>query len=255
MTATTNAAPRRRRRWVIGVVVTLVVIVGLLVAGEFVARAMIPSVVADKLRSALSLPEDHPIDVELDAPVVLAQLATGKLGDVDISSKDVTAGPVTMDVTAHARAVGVDGRMSSATARATVTPENVLALIPQDRIRIDALTFTDDTATATSSFDLFGHAVPLSLTLVPSVDAGDLVLTPQHATAGDVELDVDAIGDKLGAIGDRLTQPWRLCLREDLPVGVEIERVGTVNGLLAVDASIRGDIAVDPALQARGDCA
>ena len=64
---TTASASRRRRRPV--VIVVVLVLVGALIAAAVVAEAVIrdraTEQVAEEVRTALSLPADHPVDVEI----------------------------------------------------------------------------------------------------------------------------------------------------------------------------------------------
>ncbi len=253
MTSTTTAPPRRRRGWIVGVVVVLVV-AALLVAGELVARAVVPGVVADKLRTALHLDADHPIDVDLTAPLLLPGLIGGSLGDVDAATNDVTVGALTADVTAHGVDVAVDGAMSSATARATLTDERLLALLPTDRFPVEKIDLADGAATASTSYEFFGQKVPFSLTLEPSIDGGDLLLTPKRASVGGADIDIEALAASLGGAAADAVKPIRVCLRSELPAGVTLTGVSVADDRLTADVDIRGDIAVNPEMQALGTC-
>src|SRR5690606_32971915 len=69
------------------------VVAGLAVAGELFARAAVERTIRTEVIAALGLPADQQLDVETDG-IMLWQLATGRLDRVQLSSDDVTAGPL-----------------------------------------------------------------------------------------------------------------------------------------------------------------
>ena len=254
MTTDAMTRPRRRRGWIIALVV-VVFLVAVLVAGELIARSVVPKVVADKVRSALSLEQSHPIDVTVDGGLVLPQVIAGKLTDVHVSSRDVTVGSVVIgEVAAQATGVGFDGEMQSAEITATLTAAQIRDLIPPLDVPIDDLTLGDGTATVHSSFSIFGLSVPLSLTAVPSVSDGTIMLTPHSATLGELSLEASALSGQLGQMGANLIKPWPLCLASSLPRGVTPKAVSIADGALTLTAKVDGKIAVDTALQQTGSC-
>ena len=93
--AETPARPKRRRwPWVLLIVV---VVLGLLVvAAEFIARAVLPGVVRSLVIDELNLPADQQLDVEADG-ILLPQLIGGSLDRLDIRSVDVTVVTLTPD--------------------------------------------------------------------------------------------------------------------------------------------------------------
>jgi hypothetical protein len=95
----TAAAPgaqvrRRRARWPWVLLIVVAVIAALLVAAELVARAALPGIVRSLVVEELKLPADQQLDVEASG-VLLPQLISGTLDELQLSSKQVTIGGIT----------------------------------------------------------------------------------------------------------------------------------------------------------------
>lgn len=245
---------KKRRRGVIALVIIVALVVVLAVAGELTARAVVPGIVADKVRSALKLPSDHPVTVGVGDQIMLLSLAQSRLDDVDISSRDVTFEALTVDAMAHAARVSFDGTMSDAVISAEITAENLLALLPADSIPIDDLRLDAGNAILSTSFAAFGATIPLSLTMQPSIADGDLLLAPQSLSIGNLDLSVDDVSSLASAAGIDTSEPIRLCLRGEIPAGVTLTSATASGGVLRVEAQIADTIATDAALQANGTC-
>ncbi len=106
---TDAARPRRRTgRWIAVAVIAVVLVAGLAVAAEFIARSVVTNTVRSLVVQNVGLPDDQEVDVSVGG-LVLPQLVTGRLDDVTASSDDVTLGPLTGDVRVELRGVPVAG--------------------------------------------------------------------------------------------------------------------------------------------------
>jgi hypothetical protein len=98
----TRRTARARLPWV--VLVVIVVLAALAVASELVARAVLPGIVRSVVVQQLHLPADQQLDVQA-AGILVPQLISGTLDELQLSSDAVTIGGVTG--AAHVTAPGV----------------------------------------------------------------------------------------------------------------------------------------------------
>ena len=93
--------PPKRRRWPWVLLIVVVVLAALVVAGEFLARAVLPGIVRGVVIEQLDLPADQQLDVEATG-VLLPQLIGGELDELRLSTESVDLGTITaaVDVTA-----------------------------------------------------------------------------------------------------------------------------------------------------------
>ncbi|WP_433676737.1 LmeA family phospholipid-binding protein [Microbacterium gorillae] len=251
--APTAGTRTRRRRWPWVLAVIGVAIVAIVVAAELIARSLVPGIVAEKLRAALSLPADHPVQVEVDGwalPQVIAQ----RLDHVTASSDAVTLGTLTADISGAADGVTFDGGMESARISADISAEQILALVSEAGVPLEDVTFGDDVVTGSTTLTVFGQRIPISLTLVPAVTDGDLQLTAESADIGGITLTADGVRERFGNLANGVIGPWPVCLRGQLPMGVHLTTVTVSPDGLVGTADLDGRIALDPALQAMGTC-
>lgn len=112
---------RRRRGWIITIVVVLIVLVGL----DFTGRAVAQNVLADKIEQQEGLTSKP--DVAIDGFPFLTQAAAKKFARVGIKISNLTEGPVTINAI---NATATDVRVSSyAFSRGTIGNVSGTALI------------------------------------------------------------------------------------------------------------------------------
>ncbi|WP_431792625.1 LmeA family phospholipid-binding protein [Microbacterium paraoxydans] len=249
-----GGAVRRRRRWPWVVLIVVVVLAALLVAAEFVARAVLPGVVRSIVIEQLDLPADQQLDVETEG-ILLPQLLAGRLDTLRLSTDAVTLQGITgaADVTA----TGVPlrgGDLDGADGTIRIDQEQFTALLADSELPVDTVEFAAPNATLGGSFDVLGTEVPVSVTLTPGAVEGDLELTPVAASIGGVDIDLDSVGSSLGSLGDGITQPRRVCIADQLPAGLTLTGVEIVDDQAVIDIDVDGAIVTDEALQEKGSC-
>ncbi|WP_052460350.1 LmeA family phospholipid-binding protein [Microbacterium gorillae] len=249
---TTATTPPRRRGWIVAVV-ALIVVVALVIAAEFIARAVVQNVTAQKVAEALDLPADQKVDVTVDG-IVLPQLIAGTFTEMQLSGTDVTVGGITGDVTAVARGVRMSGETDDTTATLVLTADQVKELIPSGVAAVDSLSFADGSAEASALFSVLGLELGVSLTLTPSVADGDLVLTPAGISIGSLALTAEDITQRFGSAGEAMLRPWTVCLRDQIPAGITLTDLAVEGDHLRVQADVAGAMATDPSLQEPGTC-
>lgn len=247
-------AARKRARWpwVLGIV--LVVLIGLIVTAELVARAVLPGIVRSVVIEELDLPADQQLDVTAGG-ILLPQLIAGRLDRLDLSTDAVTLEGITgaADVTA----TGVPlrgGDLSGATGTIRIGQDEFLTLLEGTELPVDSVEFDAPDATLGGSFSVFGTSVPISVTLTPGAVDGDLELTPVELTVGGLAVDLDQVGSTLGSAGDSFTQPQRICIADQLPAGLTLTGLEIVGNDAVIDVDVDGAIGTDDALVEKGVC-
>lgn len=260
MTTEASAPKRRTRRWIIAIAIVVVLAVAGWSAGDAILRNVVRGVAEDKLRTALELPDDHPIVVEVGGAMI-PQVLTGKLSDVSAQSNDVSLGPITGDISATAEGMRFSGQADDITASMVLDPAQFIGLMPQDGLGryMTDIAVDGDRLHAKAEFTIFGQTIPVSLWIVPSVEGGTLTLVPDEVEIFGSKISADTVRDSFGDFlpSDALaalTDGVPLCIADQLPRGVELTKITTKDANLVVDAVIDGDIAVDGDLRAKGTC-
>ncbi|MFD6699650.1 MULTISPECIES: DUF2993 domain-containing protein [unclassified Microbacterium] len=249
--------PRRRARWpwVLGIVV--VVLAALVVGGEFVARAVVAQQIRSQVITALKLPADQRMDVNVGG-IVLPQLVAGRLDDVRISSKSVAIGPITSAVQVDATGVPIrGGALGAAKGTFRITADQLEKAITAaaGSTPIESVTLDGEDVKATGSVKLFGATVPLALALTPGAAGGELTFTPTSATIGALTVDPDTIASTpFGAALKPLFATQKLCIADRLPAGVHLSGLRVDAGALVATFSADSAITTDPKLLENGTC-
>ncbi|MDQ0613208.1 hypothetical protein QF046_000849 [Microbacterium sp. W4I4] len=244
----------RRARWPWVLLIAVVVLVALAVAAELVARAVLPGIVRSIVIEQLDLPSDQQLEVQASG-VLLPQLLTGTLDELQLSSDEVTIGGVTG--TAHVTATGVPlrgGALGAATGTVSIDQTQFATLLAHSQMPDAAIALDAPNATLRGEISLFGRGIPVGLTVTPGAEDGDLLLTPVSATLGGDEVDLQALAGRFGDIGERLAGPQRLCIADQLPAGITLTGLRVEGTRAVADISADGRIAVDPELLENGTC-
>lgn len=246
--------PRRRKRWPWVIVIVLVVLAVLVVAAEFIARAVLPGVVRSIVIEQLDLPADQQLDVQADG-ILLPQLIGGRLDDLHLSTDSVTLEGITGAVDVTAQGVPLrGGELAGATGTIRVDESQFTTLLADTDLPVDTVAFDAPNATVSGSVSVLGVAIPISLTVEPGVADGDLELTPVGLTVGGLEIDAEQVGSSLGALGADLTQTQRVCIADQLPAGLTLTSLEIDGSAAVIDVDVDGAITTDESLQQPGVC-
>jgi hypothetical protein len=251
--AETPARPKRRRwPWVLLIVV---VVLGLLVvAAEFIARAVLPGVVRSLVIDELNLPADQQLDVEADG-ILLPQLIGGTLDSLHLSTDSITLEGITgaADVTA----TGVPlrgGDLGGASGTIRIDQTQFTALLADTDLPVDDVAFDAPNATVSGTIPVLGIDIPVSLTVTPGAAEGDLELTPVELSVGGLVIDAGQVGSTLGSLGETLTQTQQICIADQLPAGLTLTGLEIVGSEAVIDIDVNGAIVTDEALLEKGVC-
>ncbi len=251
----TEAAPNKRRRWPWVLLIVVVVVAVLAVAAELIARAVLPGVVRSIVVEKLDLPSDQQLDVETEGILLLPQLIGGTLDTLHLSTDSVTLEGITgaADVTATDVPLR-GGDLGGAAGTIRIDQAEFAPLLAGTDLPVESVEFDAPNARVSGSIDLLGAAVPLSLTFTPGAVDGDLELTPVAASVGGLDIDLDKAGSILGPLGQRFTQPQKVCIADRLPAGLTLTGLEIVDGAAVIDIDVNGAIVTDASLQDKGVC-
>lgn len=252
-----EGAPARRRRW--PWVVALLVVIGLLVGAWFLAEAIARSVVTNAIRgivaSNLDLSADQQFDVDV-AGTVIPQLIGGKLDDVTVSADDVVLRGFAGDVTVHAQDIALNGSsVGSATAAVELDAEQLRALMANvDGFPEETLGIAEPDVTISTELSLFGVAFPIGVSLTPSAQDGDLVLTPASLQVAGADVTADELRRQFGVLSNAVLRDWPVCIASSLPAGLTLSTVAVSGDELVATLDISPSMLTDPAMREPGTC-
>lgn len=252
--AAVGQTPRRRRRWPWVLLIVVVLAGVLVVAGEVIARAVVPQVVRAQVVQALELPDDQDLEVEAEG-VLLPQLLTGTLNALHLSSDAVDLGELTGSVEATATDVPVrGGEIGGITGTLRIEADQFTGLLAVSDIPLERITLGDGVVTLEGTVPVFLVELPVKVGVEPSVRDGDILLRPSVFEIGGAEVDISALAERLGGFGGDLTGPYTVCIADRMPAGIALTDITVAGGAAVFDVSVEGRITVDEALQQLGSC-
>lgn len=248
------AAKPKRRRWPWVVLIVVIVLGGLAVAAELLARSILPGVVRGIVIEQLDLPADQQLDVQAEG-ILIVQLLAGSLDELHLSTESVTIGGITGAAVVTALGVSLRGDdLTAADGTIRIDQTQFEALLADADLPIDSIVFEEPDVTATGSVTVLGFDIPIEFTATPGAADGDLTLTPVRLLLGGVELDAAQVGDRLGDLGTRLTETQRICIADQLPAGLTLAGLSIEGSEAVIDLTVDGAIVSDASLQQNGTC-
>lgn len=245
---------RRRARWPWVLLTVVLILAALVVAAEFIARAVLPGIVRGIVIEQLELPADQKLDVDATG-ILLPQLIGGRLEELHLSTESVTIGGVTgaADVTA----TGIPlrgGDLTDARGTVRIDADQFTALVAASDLPIDSVAFAEPDVTVSGSVPVLGFSLPVALTVTPGADAGELLLTPVSLQVAGATLDAQQIADRFGSIAEQLTETQRICIADQLPAGLTMTDLAVDGDEVVVDVQVNGAIVTDETLRENGVC-
>ncbi len=253
-------APRKRRRGRVALVVTAIIVVLLVVAGivlDNVARAQAAKLIETKVRSSLSLPESTPVDVTVRGTSMLFQLVTGKLERVDIDIDDLSVGALSGDAKATATGIPLDQDKPIDRARLVFSTDQaglqkLVGSVPN--LPASSVVVRKGAVELGTTFTVFGVAIPLAVTFVPSAADGQLVLTPRSIELGGKAVDADDLQKSLGAVGAELASSKKICVATLLPKDFRLDSIEVKGSRVQLGVSAASVTLNDGLLSTKGTC-
>jgi hypothetical protein len=257
-----TAPPKKKRRgWLIALVIVGVLVVLAVVAviiGEMVAKAYARDYVRERIVAVLQLPDDAAVDVDLGGGSIILQALAGRVDTVDVHVPQGTFGELEGSVRLHAEGVPLED--SAAVEKLAIDfaiQSDDLAALTQgaDPATAPTVELVDGEVAFSSEFELFGSAIPWGLSLQPSAEDGALVLSPTSFTLGEqtFEAGVDD-GSFLGQIAAAFLQPQTLCVADQVPQALVLTDAAVGDGELVLTFTGDGAALGGPEFQALGVC-
>lgn len=253
--------PRKRRGWLIAlIVVGTLLVLGIVafVIAENVAKAYARDYVSTRVVEVLQLPAGSEVDVELGGGSIILQALAGRVDTVDVDVPEATFGPLTGAVRFHAEGVPLDGDAPVEVLRIDfATGADDLAALSQGPEGTAAPTFAfeDGQVSLSSEFELFGARIPLGLLLEPSAAEGQLVLSPTQLTIGEQTFTSGVADDSLlGQLAAIFLQPQEVCVAGSVPQALTLTDAAIVDAELVLGFTGDGAALGGPELSTPGTC-
>lgn len=252
--------PRRRRRPLVAllvVVVVLVLLAVIAVIADNAVRAYAEDRVRTELRTALSLPDDAPLDVRIGGFSMLLQLVSGTIDRVDVAADSVDFGGLTGPATVVATGVPLDQTQPvealrlrfGATEHSLTTLSANLSGLPITSVAIDG-----DEIDVSGELQALFITLPLGVGLIPAADDGQIAFTPTSIRVADAVFTADDLRDRFGSLADQALETRDFCISEYLPAPITLTDV-TLDDPRMVLTFDAADVVLDEAtLDTMGTC-
>ena len=251
--ATASEPPKKRSLrwlwWLIGIALVLGVAI---VIADFAARAYAEDRAAAEISSSLPDSVQGDIDVSIGGTSFLAQIVTGRIGEVTLDAPQLTVSGV--PVAAHVVADGVPTDLSQPI-------DQVRATLTLDQDAVDkvisipggsSLMLGDGQVSYDGSLSLLGLSVGYQVTGEVTASGTDVMIQPGAATldqgAGSLNLD---LGQLLGGV---TKDPITICVANYLPQGAQIQSLTVREGQATVDLTARDFVANEQSFTTMGTC-
>ena len=250
---------KRRRSWAFVIVcgVLALLVVGV-VALDNAVRGYASDRIAGEIRSSLSLPANAPVDVSVGGTSVLWQLLVGKFDRIDVGVARLALG--SLKGSAELTATGVPLERGAAVDRTAIvfmTDQTALSALfaTTPGLTGGTVEVSQNTITFDTEVSLFDFALPVGISFTPSVEKGQLELTPTSISLNKQSFTAEQLkASAFGALADSLFVKHTVCVASILPKGFVLDRV-TVSGSTVALAVSAEKVVLDSKLMAsRGTC-
>lgn len=255
-------APGRRRRRRTGVLVALAVVVGLLVAGWFVADHLLRQAAADRIRSLVVQGFDasaDEVDVAIGGGAILPQLLAGSLAEVDVTIDSIQVGDVAGSASVQLLGVPLTdgGAIGEVAATVTIPSASVAELVAgATGLPADSVAVLDDTVTITTELNALVTTIELGVELRPSAVDGAIALEPVTVTLGGNRIDIDDLlaTPVIGDLAAGLLATRTVCIAGTLPAAISLTDLTVHDGAVVIVLSGTDVPATEAGLATRGTC-
>jgi hypothetical protein len=201
---------------VLGVVVLLIVLV---VVAEFVLRRVVDDQIASKVESSLPSGTSGQVDAVAHG-LIIPQLLTGSLDDVDLSSKKLTVDgiPLGVDVTAHGVPISGSGSIGSVNGQVTIAASAVHDLSKYNAL-FGKMSLRNGGVALSGSTSLLGFEIDYEATgkVAAQTSGKGITITPQKVSVTNSALGVDV--NRIPGVSNT---PVSVCTAQFLPEALRV---------------------------------
>lgn len=252
-----SKAGRRGLRGLVVFLLLVVLLVAAVVVADIATRQHVEGVVADKVRSALSLPKKTPVAVQVGGFSVLQQLAQGRIDSIDIETPSVSVGGITGSLSGRAIGVPLDEKRSvqHLTIDFGVAEDQLVKLAGNVAgVPVTKISLAPPDLSVLADVTVLGAAIPVTVAVTPTVSDGQLAFTPKSASVFGATLSAQDLRDRFGAVARTALETRDFCIATSLPKAFAVNTLSVktheiVLGLAATDVPLS-----DSSLQIRGTC-
>ncbi|WP_420367914.1 DUF2993 domain-containing protein [Curtobacterium sp. L1-20] len=243
--------PRKRRRWPVVLVVVVLVLAVLVVVAEFVLRGVVDRMIAQQVEQ--SLPDGATGRVEAHANgIVIPQLISGSLDDVEISSRKLTVDgiPLAADVTAHDVPIDGKGDVRDVDGNVTLASSSVKDLAKYSPL-FDRLSLADGGVELSGKTAVLGYDISYAAkgAVVAQDDGKGITITPKT-----VRITNSALGLKVDSIPGVTNVPVQVCTAQFLPSQLRVRSLDISSSRASVRVTADSLPLNEQGLQTVGRC-
>lgn len=256
-----KSPPKRRRR--IGWLISLIVVVGLIVAGLFVAdslaRDYAEGYVRDQIVEVLNLDPDTGVDVDLGTGSLLVQAAAGSINAVTIDIEEISFGTIAGPARITGSGVPLDSTIpvDQLAIQLTFTEEDVRTLASfLSSTQLKSIELSNGLINVSTEFSALFITVPVAMGLQVSAVDGGISFEPQTVTLGSNELSVADLRNNalFSGIAEQFLKSRDFCVASYLPAALRVTEVNVIGESLTVLVDGSGVALSDPAFSTLGTC-
>jgi hypothetical protein len=240
----------------VSAVLALLVAIG--VAADFGARSFAEGLLRDQIVQGLALPEGTELSVEIGPGSIIGQALGGRINSVTVSADAAALGVLTGDLQIVATGIPVDVTqpISGLRAQLIIAEGDLQPLVGTvGELPIQGLTLANSSIVVSTETSLFGKAIDVVVTLVPSAQDGQLILTPVAVTAGGLELSLEAAAQwPYSLVLQPVVKPHPLCVAQYLPQAAKLSAAAVINNSLVLEFTANNVIIGDGGLTTLGSC-
>ncbi len=254
----------RERRPVWPWIVTAIIVIALCLvawfAGNWVAKDLVQRAIRDEVVETLELPRNQELTVEVEG-FVIPQLIVGELDHVRIAGDDIVFGELSGDVRVAATGIPIrsEDAVGAISGEVVLTePQLRAVLATADGFPVDTVSLAAPDVAVSIEVGALGVTVPVEVSLTPSAEDGDIVLSPAALVIGDAAITAEDLRARFGPVSGTVLRSWTVCIAQWMPSGVtltdlDVVAQGTGSSVVAV-FDVDGRIAQDESLQETGVC-
>lgn len=253
-------APRKRRKgWIVALLVLVVLLIIAFFVGENLARQYATNLVRERIVDGLALDPATDVEVDLGSGFLLLQAATGSVNDVTVDIPELVLGEIRGAASLEARDVPLDSTqpIRELDITATIDEDNVQSLASYlSGVDLSSIELRDGIIRVGTEIDLAVLTFPVAIDLAPGTSEGGISFTPQTILVGEEQLSVAELTafPPLQAIAGELLASRDFCVASSLPQGLEITSVEVIGTDLVVGLSGDGIALAGDDLTTNGSC-